>query len=131
MPVKEMAMTQYNVEKLENGIATVRYADGSWAELRLSADMTQEDVDDLAFQFAPKAGVAPSFLSVGTTSTASAKPEPIEPEPEEFVDDTPAWLAARLEAYGSSISQLEYITENGLEAWQAHVAEIKAANPKT
>lgn len=129
MPTKEMAMTQYNVEKLENGIATVRYADGSWAELRLSADMTQEDVDDLAFQYAPKEGVAPSFLSVGATSTASAKPEPIIEEPP--VDDTPAWLAARLEAYGSTTSQLEYITENGLEAWQAHVAEIKAANPKT
>lgn len=121
-------MTQYNVEKLENGIATVRYADGSWAELRLSANMTQEDVDDLAFQFAPKEGVAPSFLSVGATSTASAKPEPIIEEP---VNETPAWLAARMEAYGSPISQLEYITENGLEAWQAHVAEIKAANPKT
>ena len=130
MPVKEMAMTQYNVEKLENGIATVRYADGSWAELRLSADMTQEDVDDLAFQFAPKEGVAPSFISVGATSTASAKPEPIEPEPEPYVDDRPAWFIARMEAYGSPISQLEYITENGLEAWQAHVDEIKAANPK-
>jgi len=117
-------MAQYNVEKLENGIATVRYADGSWAELRLSADMTQEDVDDLAFQFAPKEGVAPSFISVGATSTASAKPEPVDDTP------TPDWLVARLEAYGSPASQLEYITENGLEAWQAHVAEIKAANPK-
>lgn len=117
-------MTQYNVEKLENGIATVRYADGSWAELRLSADMTQEDVDDLAFQFAPKEGVAPSFLSVGLTSTASAKPDPVA------VDDTPDWLAARIQAYGAPVSQLEYITENGLEAWQAHVDEIKAANPK-
>ena len=121
-------MTQYNVEKLENGIATVRYADGSWAELRLSADMTQEDLDDLAFQFAPKEGVAPSFVSVGASSTASAKPEPIIEEP---VDDRPAWLIARLEAYGSTVSQLEYITENGLEAWQTRVAEIKAANPKT
>jgi len=121
-------MTQYNIEKLEDGIATVRYADGSWAELRLSADMTQEDVDDLAFQFAPKVGVAPSFISVGSTSTASAKPEPIV---EEFVDERPAWLIAREEAYGSLTSQIEYITENGLEAWQTHVAEIKAANPKT
>jgi len=121
-------MTQYNIEKLEDGIATVRYADGSWAELILSANMTQEDLDDLAFQFAPKVGVAPSFISVGSTSTASAKPEPIV---EEFVDERPAWLIAREEAYGSLSSQIEYITENGLEAWQAHVAEIKAANPKT
>lgn len=132
MPVKEMAMTQYNVEKLENGIATVRYADGSWAELRLSADMTQEDLDDLAFQFAPKEGVAPSFISVGATSTASLKPIP-DPEGElyETADDRPQWLKDRVEAYGGIGSQIEYITENGLEAWQAHVAEIKAANPKT
>ena len=121
-------MTQYNIEKIEGGIATVRYADNSWAELVLSADMTQEDLDDLALQFAPKTGVAPSFATVGFTSTASAKPEPII---EEAVDDRPAWLIAREAAYGSLASQVEYITENGLEAWQTHVAEIKAANPKS
>jgi len=121
-------MTQYNIEKIEGGIATVRYADNSWAELVLSANMTQEDLDDLALQFAPKTGVAPSFATVGFTSTASAKPEPIV---EEAVDDRPAWLIAREAAYGSLASQVEYITENGLEAWQAHVAEIKAANPKS
>ena len=121
-------MTQYNIEKLENGFATVRYSDDSWAELRLSANMTQEDLDDLAHQFAPKVGVAPSFIAVGQTSTASAKPEPIIEEP---VDDRPAWLVARLEAYGSLESQIEYITENGLDAWQTHVATIKADNPKT
>lgn len=121
-------MTQYNIEKIEGGIATLRYADDSWAELVLLADMTEADLDDLALQFAPKTGVAPSFATVGFTSTASAKPEPIV---EEFVDDRPAWLIAREDAYGSLASQLEYITENGLEAWQTHVAEIKAANPKT
>ena len=121
-------MTQYNIEKIEIGIATVRYADNSWAELVLSADMTQEDLDDLALQFAPKIGVAPSFATVGFTSTASAKPEPVIAEP---VDDRPDWLIAREAAYGSLESQIEYITENGLEAWQTHVAEIKAANPKS
>ena len=85
-------MTQYNIEKIEGGIATVRYADDSWAELVLSADMTHEDLDDLALQFAPKVGVAPDFATVGFTSTASAKPEPVEPE---VVDDRPAWLIAR------------------------------------
>lgn len=125
-----MDMTQYNIEKIEDGIATVRYADNSWAELVLSADMTQEDLDDLALQFAPKVGVAPSFATVGFTSTASAKPEPVASEPEEVVDERPAWLIARTKAYGVLSSQLEYITENGLDAWQAHVAEIKADNPK-
>ena len=118
-------MTQYNIEKIEGGIATVRYADNSWANLVLSADMTQEDLDDLALQFAPKIGVAPSFATVGFTSTASAKPGSI------VVDDRPAWLIAREAAYGSLASQVEYITENCLEAWQTHVADIKAANPKS
>lgn len=130
-----MDMTQYNIEKMENGIATVRYADNSWAELILASDMTEADLDDLALQFAPKTGVAPSFATVGFTSTASAKPEPIEPEPIEtesiYVDERPAWLIARADAYGTLESQIEYIAENGLEAWQTHVAEIKTANPKT
>ena len=34
-------------------------------------------------------------------------------------------------AYGRPQEQIEYITENGLEAWQAKVAEIKAKYPKT
>ena len=117
-------MTNYNIEKIEDGKATLRYADNSWAEVVLSSDMTQADLDDLAHQYAPKQGVAPSFAKVGFKSTASAKPtaEVVEPE---------AWLGARLDAYGTPAKQLEYITENGLEAWQTHVAKIKADNPKT
>ncbi len=122
-------MTAYNIEKIENGIATVRYPDDSWAELVLAADMTEADLDDLAHQFAPKQGVAPSFAKVGFKSTASAKPSPVVSE--EVVDERPEWLKARQEAYGSFDSQIEYITENGLEAWQTHVAKIKADNPKS
>jgi hypothetical protein len=121
-------MTAYNIEEINDGIAKVRYADNSWAELVLSSGMTEADLDDLALQYAPKTGVAPSFATVGFTSTASAKPEPIAEEP---VDERPAWLIARQAAYGTLESQLEYITENGLEAWQTHVAQIKADNPKT
>ena len=36
----------------------------------------------------------------------------------------------RLAEYGSPESQIEFITENGLEAWQAKVAEIKSNHPK-
>ena len=121
-------MTAYNIEEVNNGIAKVRYADNSWAELVLVSDMTEADLDDLALQFAPKTGVAPSFAAAGFTSTASAKPEPVEPA---YVDPRPAWQIARQAAYGSVESQLEYITENGLEAWQTKVAGIKAANPKS
>lgn len=122
-------MTQYTVEKIENGIATLRYADNSWAEVVLSSDMTQEDLDDQAWQFRPKIGAAPSFVSEGSTSTASQKPEPIEVD-EEYVDPRPEYLINRLDAYGDMAGQIEFITENGLEAWQAHVAAIKAKYPK-
>ena len=37
---------------------------------------------------------------------------------------------ARFDAYGPTADQLEYITENGLEAWQTKVAEIKTKYPK-
>lgn len=128
MPFGEVEMTQYTVEKIENGIATLRYADNSWAEIVLSSDMTQEDLDDQAWQFRPKTGVAPSFVSEGSTSTASQKPEPIVAEEE--VEDIPEYLQNRQAAYGDVASQIEYITENGLEAWQAHVAAIKAKYPE-
>ena len=36
----------------------------------------------------------------------------------------------RLNAYGDWRDQLEFISENGLEAWQTKVAEIKARYPK-
>lgn len=121
-------MTQYTVEKIENGIATLRYADNSWAEIVLSSDMTQEDLDDKAWEFRPKTGVAPSFLSEGSTSTASQKPEPIVTEDEGEV--LPQYLQDRIAAYGDVSSQIEYITENGLEAWQTHVAAIKAKYPE-
>ena len=32
--------------------------------------------------------------------------------------------------YGTPEEQIEFVTENGLEAWQAKVAEIKARHPK-
>lgn len=36
----------------------------------------------------------------------------------------------RREEYGSLRDQLEYITENGLDAWQTKVQEIKTKYPK-
>jgi len=39
-------------------------------------------------------------------------------------------VSNRLSEYGLPEKQLEFITENGLEAWQTKVAEIKAKYPK-
>lgn len=62
----------------------------------------------------------------GTEWTLTAKPEP-EPEPPPFVE---TYLHRRMKEYGSAEKQIEFITENGLEAWQARVASIKEKYPK-
>jgi len=41
------------------------------------------------------------------------------------------WLENRQAAYGRPQEQIEFITENGIEAWQTKVAEIKAKYPKS
>ena len=39
-------------------------------------------------------------------------------------------IQTRRSLYGSIEQQIEYITENGIEAWQAKVQQIKTDNPK-
>jgi len=114
----------YTIEDITDGVATLRYADGSWAEIILTSDMTEADINDMAYQFRKKTGEAPTFIAEGQQRTAAEKPI------EDNSTTAPAWLSARLEAYGSLESQIEYITENGLSAWQTHVAQIKTDNPK-
>ena len=46
-------------------------------------------------------------------------------------EDHSDYKEARLDAYGSALEQIEYITENGLDAWQTNVATIKTNNPKS
>ena len=41
------------------------------------------------------------------------------------------WLENRESSYGNPFQQIEFITENGIEAWQTKVAEIKAKYPKS
>lgn len=118
---------EYTVTQIENGIATIEFSDGGWTHVQLNADMTEADLDDLIHLVAPphlKTGETPSFLQKGASRTAAKKPE------EAVADPRPDWQVARQLAYGSLESQIEYITENGLAAWQARVAEIKADNPK-
>lgn len=120
-------MTAYIVAEINNNIAKIQFSDGSWTFVELRSDMTEAELDDYVANILPphlKTGSGtPSFLTEGASRTAanitSAQPEP-----------TPAWLQARMDAYGALESQLEYITENGLAAWQAHVAQIKTDNPK-
>ena len=118
---------QYTVAEINNNIAKIQFSDGTFTFLELQADMTEEQLDTfVGFAIPPHlktGGGTPSFLTAGATRTAT-QPTYEQPEP------NPAWLQARIDAYGTTENQLEYITENGLEAWQTHVAQIKADNPK-
>ena len=119
---------QYTIPEINNGVAKVQYSDGTWTFVELTSDMTEADLDDLVHRIMPphlKTGTTPSFLSAGASRTAAKKPE------ETYVDSRPQWLQNRQIAYGSLESQIEFITENGLDAWVAKVAQIKADNPKT
>lgn len=122
---------QYTIAEVTHGVAKIEWSDGTYSFTKMTADMTEADLDDLVYAAAPghlMTGEAPSFVSVGATRTAAAKPvETITPDEGEEI---PAWLLARYEAYGNIMEQIEFITENGLDAWQTKVAEIKAANPK-
>ena len=119
---------EYSIPEINNGVAKVVFSDESWIYVELSADMTEADLDYLVHRNAPanlKTGEKPSFLSVGATRTAAAKESTVDE------DSTPDWFKARVAAYGSPESQIEYITENGIDAWVTKVAQIKTDNPKS
>ena len=119
---------EYSIPEINDGLAKIVFPDQSWTFVPLTEDMTEADLDDIVHRITPPhllTGTAPSFLSAGTTRTAAEKPA------EEYVDPRPQWLQDRQTAYGTLESQIEFITENGLDAWIAKVAQIKADNPKT
>ena len=47
-----------------------------------------------------------------------------------IVESNQAQVQKRIKEYGSVAEQIEYITENGIEAWQTKVNSIKAKYPK-
>ena len=47
-----------------------------------------------------------------------------------IVESNQAQVQNRINEYGSIAEQIEYITENGLDAWQTKVAGIKSKYPK-
>ena len=69
--------------------------------------------------------------------------EPEEPETADLIPNQPTrqtqtpdpeyvpdYRAKRMDEYGDTYAQLQFITENGLDAWQKKVAEIKKKYPK-
>ena len=67
-----------------------------------------------------------SFNGTEWIVTEIPQPEP-DPEPEPYVE---TYADKRLKEYGSAHEQIEFITENGLDAWQTKVSEIKTKYPK-
>ena len=126
---------KYTIREINDGIATIDFADGAWATIPMSSSQTEAEFDNIVLGFATKTGVKPSWAVVnGAERTAAAAAAAVdEPDPGigEGPPPNPAWLDARTEAYGKTVAQIEYITENGLEAWQEYVAAIKLANPIT
>jgi len=47
-----------------------------------------------------------------------------------IVESNQSQVQNRIKEYGSIAEQIEYITENGLDAWQSKVNSIKAKYPK-
>ena len=47
-----------------------------------------------------------------------------------IVESNQAQVQKRIKEYGSIAEQIEYITENGLDAWQSKVTNIKSKYPK-
>ncbi len=47
-----------------------------------------------------------------------------------IVESNQAQVQKRIKEYGSIAEQIEYITENGIEAWQSKVNSIKIKYPK-
>jgi hypothetical protein len=128
LPVRKVVMTTYTIENYENGAVTLRYPDGSYAIIPVMEGITVDELDHLAYEFGPKPVVAekPSFITLNETRTAVKRPD-VE-EPSDFID-YPQYIQDRIGAYGTAEAQLEWITENGLESWQAEVAKIKALYP--
>ena len=106
----------------------MEYPDGTWTFVELASDMTEADLDDIVYRITPphlRTGTTPSFLSAGATRTAAEKQ--LTPP----ADDRPQYAAGPTSSLWQLLkAQIEYITENGLEAWQTKVAQIKADNPK-
>ncbi len=129
---------KYTIRKIEDGVATIDFEGGSWAMVNMDANDTEVDFGHKVSAYAPIVSSTPEWAVPESSEdgvnkerkilTADVMEGPATGSDLEF--QVPEWLDDRIAAYGSSASQIEFITENGLEAWQEEVARIKEANPK-
>ena len=123
--VEEVAETPIPIKKGYNSVqGEVSVVDGKKVEtwnlvLKDVGEVTSDDIIDVR----PNPPEAHSSVEV--------TPEFIDGEwKRTWVYEQLFGVEARRTVYGPLIDQIEFITENGLEAWQAKVAEIKAKYPK-
>lgn len=131
MPHKEMVnIMEYTIREIKDGVAVVDYTDGSWAQIPMTATMTEDEFKDTVRAFGPKEAAAPEWVTTGTFRAAPPVEAPAAPIVEEEETVVPDWYISRQEAYGSPASQIEFITEHGIDAWRTHVEAVKALFPK-
>tara|TARA_Y100000310_G_C20290501_1_gene626997 strand:- start:6 stop:533 length:528 start_codon:yes stop_codon:yes gene_type:complete len=72
------------------------------------------------------------WLNENDKKVSEGAPEIVDGEwTQVWVTADRTWLENRIAAYEGVDDQIEFITENSLEAWQTKVAEIKAKYPKS
>lgn len=124
----------YEIKALVSGSARVEFADGAWADVPILNGDTKSQFEIRVATYATKTtDNPPEWANVGDTGTVT---QPTLASSVGVYDDSnapvePDWLKGRKDEYGSLDSQIEYITENGLDAWQTEVARIKAKYPQT
>lgn len=127
---------KFTIREIIGGVATVDFEDGAWAEVPMLSITTEEDFKRTVAGYVTKSFTTPDWAK----SEASKDGATVERETPtlEFDPSAPMtedeqkiahWYELRVQAYGTAASQIEFITENGLEAWQAEVAKIKQNFP--
>ena len=120
----------YTITELSEGKAVVTFADGAWAEIPVLTADTKEVFEERVQGYATKLPQSsPAWIAASQTGSVTQVAF-ADIAPEAVSDKNPAWLKSRVAAYGDPVSQIEFITENGLDAWQTEVARIKALHPQ-
>ena len=96
---------QYTITQNIIGRITVEYADGSWAEIPVTDEMTAEEIDYLAYAYANVTTEDTLNTNVSAGETRTAVPEPPAPvtEPELLVETLRLPLGAASEAYSQNL----------------------------
>jgi len=124
---------KYTIRELVAGSARVDFADGSWADVPVLDDDTKEVFETRVGTYATKTNEGnPDWISTSTvgTVTPDTLAESVVVYNSSEPDPDPAWLNSRKVEYGPLETQIEFITENGLAAWQTEVARIKTKFPQ-